>query len=335
MRTHVISSRFLFVCLLGLIVTLAACGQATNSQTSNSTPANSATTPTPTPALDNYGTPIAIPKTVPLRIVSLAPSISEILGALELQNRVVGVDAFTNYPASMATIKKVSSSTGINVESIVALKPDLVLSSGGLSNKYDTQLTRLGVQVVDLPSPDLAKTLDQITLVGRLTHTEDKAQSLVKRMQQQITQIQNTIKGTPAKKALLEVDNSTPGKPYVFGGGSFGDEMAQYTNVTNIFHDNKTNGGYPQVTDESVIAANPQYVILTEDPLYGGQPSAVYKRANWGNIEAVKSHQVYHINSDIMQRPGPRIVQGLRCLAQIVHPDKFSEKLPAYCAANV
>ncbi|WP_161977091.1 ABC transporter substrate-binding protein [Dictyobacter kobayashii] len=191
------------------------------------------------------------------------------------------------------------------------------------------------MQVVDLPSPNVAQTLDQIELVGRLTHTEEVAEPLVKQMRQQIAQIQSQVKGTPATKTLLEVDNSTPGKPYVFGGGSFGDEMAQYANIANIFHSNISNGGYPQVTDESIIAANPQYIILTEDPLYGGQPSAVYKRANWGGIDAVKSHHVYRLNSDIMQRPGPRIVQGLRCLAQVVHPDKFSGALPDYCTASV
>ncbi|GCE17084.1 ABC transporter substrate-binding protein [Dictyobacter kobayashii] len=130
MRTHVISFRLLTVLLLGLLLTLAACGQGESSQPSSATPATTVQS-TPTPALDAYGTPIVIPKIAPMRIVSLAPSVSEILGALQLQNRVVGVDAFTNYPASLASIKKVSSSSGINVESIVALKPDLVLSSGG------------------------------------------------------------------------------------------------------------------------------------------------------------------------------------------------------------
>ncbi|GLV56741.1 ABC transporter substrate-binding protein [Dictyobacter sp. S3.2.2.5] len=333
MRTHVISLRLLSVFLLGLVLILASCGQSNNSQTSGgSTPAAQAT---PTPALDAYGTPIAIPKTAPQRIVSLAPSISEILGALHLEKRVVGVDAFTNYPPSLAGLKKVSSSSGFNVEAIVALKPDLVLSSGGLSNKYDTQMSQLGLQVVDLPSPTIAQTMDQIALIGRLTHTENVANPLVAQMKQQIAQVQSAVKGTTTAKTLLEVDDSTPGKPYVFGGNSFGDEMAGYANATNIFHSNTTNGGYPQVTDEAIIAANPQYIILTEDPMYGGQPSVVYKRANWGGIAAVKSHHVYHINSDIMQRPGPRIVQGLRCLAQVVHPDKFSGALPSYCTASV
>lgn len=293
-------------------------------------------TATPTVALDVYGTPITIPKTTPQRIVSLAPNISEMLGALNLQSRVVGVDALTNYPAKLAAIKKVSDNSGnIIVESIVALKPDLVLSSGGLSEKYDAQMTKLGLNVVDLPSPNVSQTLDQILLVGRLTHTQTAAQALVSQMQQQIAQIKTDVKGTSVPKVLLEIDDSTPGKPYVFGGGSFGDEMLQYANGVNIFHSNTSNSGYPQVSDEAVIAANPQYIVLTEDPLYGGQASAVYKRANWGGIAAVKSRQVYHINSDIMQRAGPRIVEGIRCLAQVIHPKSFSGALPAYCSASV
>jgi iron complex transport system substrate-binding protein len=332
MRTHVISSHFLSAFFLVLLLSLAACGQV-----NTTTPTTQAkVTPAPTTALDIYGTPITLPKTAPQRIVSLVPSISEILGALNLQNRVIGVDALTNYPATMASIKKVSDSSGtVNVESIVALKPDLILSSGGLSEKYDTQLTKLGLNVVDLPSPNISQTLDQILLVGRLTYTQTAAQTLVKQMQQQIAQIKTDVKGTSAPTVLLEIDDSTPGKPYVFGGGSFGDEMLQYVNGVNIFHSNASNGGYPQVSDEAVIAANPQDIVLTEDPLYGGQASAVYKRANWGGIAAVKSHQVYRINSDIMQRPGPRIVEGIRCLAQVLHPDKFTEALPTYCSASV
>jgi iron complex transport system substrate-binding protein len=108
-----------------------------------------------------------------------------------------------------------------------------------------------------------------------------------------------------------------------------------YANATNIFHANTSGGGYPQVTDEAIISANPQFVILTEDPKYGGDAAQVYKRSNWGGIDAVKNRKVYHINTDIMQRAGPRIVQGLQCVAQIVHPDKFSDPIPAYCQVAV
>ncbi|GAC1357746.1 MAG: ABC transporter substrate-binding protein [Ktedonobacteraceae bacterium] len=333
MHTHTLPSRLCALLLLTLISLLAACGQASGPQASGQSTQQAIPT---TPVLDAYGTPITFPKTAPQRIVTLVPSMSEVLGALKLQSKVVGVDSYTNYPPDLAAVKKVSDSNGtVNIEQIVALKPDLILSSGGITKNYDAQLTKLNLHVVDLPPGNFEQTLQQILLVGRLTYTQDSAQTLVQQLQQQVEQIKAAVQGTTATKVLLEVDYSTPGKPYVFGGGSFGDQILQYANASNIFHDNNTNSGYPQVTDESVIAANPQYVILTEDPLYGGKPDAVYKRANWSTIEAVKAHHVYHINTDIIQRPGPRLVEGLRCVAQFVHPDKFSGALPDYCSATV
>ncbi|HJT56941.1 MAG TPA: hypothetical protein VJ761_10625, partial [Ktedonobacteraceae bacterium] len=96
-----------------------------------------------------------------------------------------------------------------------------------------------------------------------------------------------------------------------------------------------TNGGFPQVTVESIISANPQYIILTEDPMYGGNVNAVYHRANWTNIDALKMRRVYRINSNIIGRPGPRLVKGLQCLAQIIHSDKFPGALPDYCTGTM
>ena len=328
MRTNIISHRlFLLILSLCLFVT-AACG---TSPGQGSSPAV-----TPTPALDAYGTPITFPQAPPQRIITLAPSMSEDLAALSLQSRIVGVDFNTNYPAELTKLPKVSDVNGTyNVEQIVALHPDLVLSSGGITEKYDTQLKQLHLNVVDLPSVNFDLSIQQIALIGRLTGTQSKATALVKQLQDQVQQIKASVIGTTAPKVMLEVDDSTPGKPYVFGGGSFGDQMAQYVNATDIFHNDTANGGYPQVTDEAIISANPQYVVLTDDLAYGGDPANVYKRPNWGNIDAVKSKHVVHINADIMQRPGPRLVEGLRCLAQVVHPDKFQGSLPAYCSASV
>jgi iron complex transport system substrate-binding protein len=258
------------------------------------------------------------------------------LGALHLQSRVIAVDYFTSYPPELASLPKVSDVNGkYSVEQIVALKPDLILSWGGETKEYDQQLKNLGLDVVDLPIANFSGVLQQILLVGHLTFTEDTARTVVNQLLQQIKAIKAAVAGTPAPRVLLEVDDSTPGKPYVFGGGSFGDELLQDANSINIFHDNTGGGGYPQVTDESIFAANPQFVILTEDPAYGGSPALVYKRPNWSSINALKLHQVYHINVNIMQHPGPRLVEGLRCLAQITHPDKFSGALPAYCSGAV
>ena len=330
MRSYVISFRLSLVLLLSCFVLLTACGQSSSPAT-GAKPAL-----TPTVALDVYGTPIAFPNTAPQRIVSLLPSTSEMLGALHLQGRVVAVDYYTSYPPELASLPKVSDVNGkYNVEQIVALKPDLVLSWGGETREDDQQLKNLGLDVVDLPLATFSGVLQQILLVGRLTFTEGTAVPLVNQLQQQINAIKAAVAGTTAPRVLLEVDDSTPGKPYVFGGGSFGDELLQDANGMNIFHNNTTNGGYPQVTDEAVIAANPQFVILTEEPAYGGNPAQVYKRPNWGSIDALTLHQVYHINVNIMQHPSQRLVEGLRCLAQLIHPEKFPGALPDYCGGAV
>ncbi len=291
---------------------------------------------TPAATLDAYGTPIVFPATAPQRIVSLVPNISEILGFLGLGGQVVGVDYYTNYPTNLTSLPKVSDVNGkYNVERIVALKPDLVLSYGEDTKQYDAQLQQVGLHVVDLPSGNLSQILQEIVTVGRLTFTENAANNIVGQLQRQIEEIKTKVSSTTAPKVLIESDYSTPGKPYVNGGGSFGDELLQDANGVNIFHDNSSGGGFPQVADEAIISANPQFIILTEDPAYGGNVSAVYKRSNWGSIDALKLHQVYRINSNIIGRPGPRLVQGLQCLAQIIHPDKFSGALPQYCTGTV
>jgi iron complex transport system substrate-binding protein len=330
MLSRLLTFRLSILLFVSFCLLFTACGQNTATTTS------SQAKPTPTVALDNYGTPITFPATAPQRIISLLPSTSEILGALHLQGRVVGVDYYTTYPTDLASVTKVSDTNGkYNIERIVALKPDLVLSYGGETKDTDSQLENLGIHVVDLPLSNFSQSIQQILLVGHLTLTDNTAESLVNQLQQQIQQIKAAVKGTTAPKVLLEVDDSTPGKPYVFGAGSFGNELLQDANGINIFQNNSSNGGYPQVTDEAIIAANPQYVILTEDPSYGGNPTLVYQRSNWNAIDAVKLHHVYRINVNIMQHPGPRLVEGLRCLAQIIHPQKFSGALPDYCSGTV
>lgn len=327
---HVGPRGSLFVLCLALLLLLAACGQA--SATAN-TPAP---TPTSVPAYDAYGTPIVFPTTAPQRIVSLSPSTSEILGGLHLESRVIAVDFYTTTPAVLTKLPRISNASGVyNVEQIFALKPDLVLSDGALTKTYDSKLAAQGLHVVDLPGTTLAQVLQKISLIGRLTSTQSAAQTLVSQLQQQITSIKSTVAGTPIPSVLLEIDDSVPGKPYVFGGNSFGDELTQDANGQNIFHSDSSNGGYPQVTDEAIISANPQFVILTEDPSYGGNPSLVYKRPNWSGITAVQKRQVYALNVNIMQHPSQRLVDGLRCLAQVLHPQQFPGTLPGYCTGTV
>ena len=331
MRSHVISSRHWPALLLALLaLLLSACGGQTPTTT---TPPQQTLQPVMS---DASGAPITFPTSAPKRIISMVPSTSEILGALPLQGKVVAVDYYTNYPAALAALPKVSDANATyNVEQIGNLNPDLVLTYGNDTKTYDSQLTALHIPVVNLPTGDLTLTLREILTVGKLTFTQDAAQTLVNHLEQQIQQIKSKVAGTNAPKVMIEADDSVPGKPYVFGGSSFGDELIQDAHGVNIFHSNASNGGFPQVTDEAVISADPAFLVLTEDPSFGGSTSAVYQRPNWGNIAALKQHQVIRINANLIGRPGPRLIEGLQCLAQIIHPKQFSGSLPAYCSGTV
>jgi iron complex transport system substrate-binding protein len=146
MRSRVISSRIFLSLLLSFLVLFTACGGTGQ----NSIPTLSQS---PAETLDAYGSPISFSEKAPQRIVSLVPNISEILGSLGLGAKVVGVDYYTNYPATLTSLPKVSDVNGkYSVEKIVALKPDLVLSYGEDTKQYDAQLQSVGLHVVDLPS---------------------------------------------------------------------------------------------------------------------------------------------------------------------------------------
>jgi iron complex transport system substrate-binding protein len=305
--------------LFALLLALAAATACGSPQASSHTPV------TPLLARDANGVPIVIPASAPRRIVSLGPTDSEILGALHVDSRVVAVDYYTDYPADLAAKQKITDADGkANVEAIVALQPDLVLSYGGETADTDKQLMAAKLTVVDLPAMDLTGSLMEMRLVGQLVHAEAAADALVASLQQRIAAVRTKVAGATPVRVYMEADDSTPGKPYVFGGGTFGDELIRDAGGVNIFSSNTTNGGYPQVSDESIIAANPQVIVLTEDPSYGGNPALVYKRPGWSAITAVQQKRVYAINPDLVQRAGPRLVDGLEQLAKLLHPDLFS-----------
>lgn len=341
-RTHVAALLALILALYGL----AACGSSSPAAQKHAPPTacGSALPATIPPALqptnaqapaqpllatDADGAPIVIPAQAPQRIVSLGPTDSEILAALKMDAQVVAVDYYTDYPADLAAKPKISDANGnYNIEAIVALKPDLVLSYGGETNSssfnVDKPLKDAHIQVVDLPATDLSGSLVEMRVVGQLVHAYGMADALAASLRRRIDAVKQKVTGQAPVSVYMEVDDSTPGKPYAFGGGSFGDELIRDAGGTNIFASDTNGGGYPQVSDESIIAANPQVIILTEDPHFGGNPRVVYQRAGWSVIAAVKDKRVCAISPDLIQRVGPRIVDGLELLARDLYPNVFA-----------
>lgn len=302
--------------VLALIPTLAlsACG---------TTAATSTGPEKPLLATDANGTAIVIPTKAPQRIVSLTPVDSEILGALGEQARIVGVDYYTDYPAGMAAKPKVTDvNSAANIEQIIALKPDLVLSYGKDTNSSvshaDTQLMAAHITVYDLPALDLTGSITEIQLIGQLTHTESAANTLASSMRQSIDAVKAKVASASKPTVYMELYYGS-GPTYVFGGGSFGDELITDAGGVNVFHGDTSGGGYPAVNNEAIIAANPQVIILTD----GATPAQVAARPGWSAIAAVKSGQIYSIDPNLTQRPGPRIIQGLEDVAKDIHPDLF------------
>lgn len=319
---------------------LAACGTSSTSTAitpkgpvklaalcDNLTGSGAALTPTGSyqfaPTTDGDSMAITIPATAPQKIVAVTAVDSEIVAALGASDRLIGIDSYTNFPTDILSKPKVTDSTGkLNVEQIIALKPDLVLSYGGeTSTLGDKQLRNAGINVVSLPTTDLNSTLGEILFAGKLIGATPQAQTLVARMEHCINAVKIAVKGKTPVTSYMELDDSTAGKPYAFGKGSFGDEIITDAGGKNIFADDADGAGFPQVSDETVIGDNPQVIILTEPAQY--LASKPQDRAAWKAIAAVQNNRVYFANGDLLSRAGPRLVMGLASVAKAQWPDVF------------
>lgn len=339
LRSH--SWHALALALCAALALLTACGSTTHGSTAtgpnttrlaslcdNLDGLNGNLTPTgsygATPTTDGDGVKIMLPSTPPQRIVAVTPVDSEIVAALGASDRLVGIDHYTNYPSSILSKPVITDNNGkILVEQVIALKPDLVLSYGGETGTLgDATLRQAGINVISLPLADLNGTLGDILLAGQILGDVPQANTLVARMETCINAIKQGVAGKTPPSVYMEIDYSTPGKPYTVGKGSFENELITDAGGANIFATNSSGFGYPQVSDETVIAANPQVIFLSE-PVTASfiKPQ---DRPAWKSVAAVQNGQIFIINDDLLSRPGPRIVAGLAAVAEDLWPKIFS-----------
>lgn len=281
----------------------------------------------PDPTKDGEGVAIKIPATPPQRIISLTPTDSEIIAALGASDRLVGIDHFTDYPTDILGKPVVTTVSGytssVDIEKVLSLTPDLVLDYGaGTFPTADATLRKAGINVISLPAGTLTGTLENILFTGKLLGATQQANTLVARMEKCIATIKQGVQGKTPISAYMEIDYSVPGKPYTVGQGSFENELIADAGGANIFATNASNGGYPQVSDETVIAANPQAIFLAE-PV----PPSFLKpqdRPAWKSVAAVQSSSIFVVDDNLLSRAGPRIVQGLAAVAEDLWPNLFS-----------
>ncbi|HEX6738760.1 MAG TPA: cobalamin-binding protein [Vicinamibacteria bacterium] len=266
---------------------------------------------------DDAGREVTLPAR-PRRFISLAPSNTEILYALGLGDRVVGVDRFSDYPEAARARPQIGGFATTNIEEVVALAPDLVLATGIHAPDYLATLAGKGLRVVVLSPPDLPGVLANISLVGRLADENAAAAALRAGLEARLAAVDTRLRGAPARpRVFLELD---PTDFFTAGPRSFQDDLIGRAGGANIAADAAT--PFPQLSPEAIIARDPEVIVLT-DAVLGATPDAVRARPGWAGISAVRDGRIVAIDPSLASRPGPRVFDALEQLARAFHPELF------------
>jgi iron complex transport system substrate-binding protein len=304
-------------CLL-LVLSAMGCSQTTPSSVQESAQ-KAKQTAFPVTIKDATGIEVTMTKE-PKRIVSIIPSSTEIAFALGLGAKVVGVTSWDNYPAKVKAIQKVGG-LDVNAEKVVSLQPDLILAHPS-NGKAIQALRKLGLNVLVVDAKSLDGTFASIKTIGKATGTEKNADELITQMKKERDEVVQAVSAIPRekrKKVWLEVDP----KLFTAGKNTFMDELIGLAGGVNVMHD--TNG-WSQVSEEKVLAQNPDVIFVTYGYYMKNAVEQVKQRKNWRNLSALKTGQVYELDSDLVNRPGPRITQGLKQMAAYLYPDRFTKK---------
>jgi iron complex transport system substrate-binding protein len=274
---------------------------------------------------DRAGNEIEVPKNIN-RIISMAPSTTEILLDLGLGDKIIAVDL---------NAKRMKGNKGLgndvpefdmmtpDIEKLASLKPDIVFTSGmsNLEGKADPYkpLRDLGVCVAHIPtSYSIEDIKSDIIFIAELTKTSDKAKELVEVIDTEVDNIAQIGKNIKEKKTVYFEVAAAPNM-YSFGSGVFLNEILELVGATNIFKDQKS---WINVNDESIVAANPD-VVLTNVNYIDDPIGEIKSRKGWENIKAVKNNDVYYIDSDASTLPNHNFVKAMKEIAKAIYPDKY------------
>jgi iron complex transport system substrate-binding protein len=277
----------------------------------------------PVTLIDDLGYTITLTEK-PERIISLAPANTEILFALGLEDSVIGVTEYCNYPSETEDKEKIGSYTTPNIEKIVNLNPDLVLAAYGNPTGTVEALKRFNLTVVGLNARNLDEILYNLRLVGEITGRSANASVLVADMVQRIEVIDERMSNLKDEERpkILHIIWHDP--IWVAGKGTFEDELIKRSGGVNI----APVEGYRALSLEKLIELNPDVIITPSGSGMGCTLTNFCYEYIMGEprlrtIEAVRTKRVYVINADIVCRAGPRIVDALEEMARITHPELY------------
>ena len=269
-------------------------------------------------------------KQYPKRIVSMAPSNTEILLHLGVKDRLVGVTSFYGYPEKVRGIEKIGGYINPNFEKIVSLKPDLVFAARGNPKQLIFKLRKYRINVFTLDTHNLSDLFYDIKNIGELVGVEEKANRLVQYMKDEIAEVKNRLKNLRVKQ-----------KPRVFwlgqeeplltaGTDNIINELIRLAGGINIAED--SNEKWPRYSREKLLLKNPDIIIVSDDKYKSSDrklKETIQRFKNdpvWQNIAAVNNERIYFVPTDLIGQPSPRNIEGLNRLVRSFHPELFESK---------
>jgi iron complex transport system substrate-binding protein len=257
----------------------------------------------------------------PKRIVSLAPNITEILFSLGLDEEIVGVSIHCNFPEKAKTKVRVGSYISLDFEKITSLKPDLIIATGaGNTREMVDRLEKLGFQTYAIYPKNFNDILKSIGHIGEVVNREKEARGIIEGLRKRSQRVIELTKGLSRPKVFIQIGDA----PIVtVGKGSFADDLIRLAGGENIA--GKEKEVYPRFGMEEILKRSPEVIVISSMNPKGDYQKILEEWNRWKTIPAVKNGRVHLIDSDLLDRPSPRIIDGLEELARVLHPEKFKK----------
>jgi len=257
----------------------------------------------------------------PERIVSLAPNITEILYSLGLDEEIVGVSNHCNFPEKAKRKVRVGSYISLDFEKITSLNPDLIIATGaGNTREMVDRLGKLGFQTYVIFPKKFDDILQSIIHIGQVVNRDREARGIIEGMRRRSQRVIELTKNLPRPKVFIQIGDA----PIVtVGKGSFADDLLRLAGGENIA--GKEKEVYPRFGMEEILKRSPEVIVISSMNPKGDYQKILQEWTRWKTIPAVKNGRIYLIDSDLLDRPSPRIIDGLEELTRVLHPERFKK----------
>lgn len=324
----------LITALSTMILFAAACTPAQAPEPAPTSPP--APTETPTAAPEDEPTPTVEPTDVPLsftdargyelqltgppeRIVSIAPSNVELLFAIGAGDQLVGRDELSDYPPEAVDIPSIGNPYGeLNLETIVALEPDLVLAADINPPEQIEGIRDLGIPAFVVPNPaDFQELFRIVEVLGELTANAEQASALRADLSVRVDLVEQRLAGLEPVRVYYEIDGTDPTAPWTTGADTFQHYLISLAGGENIAADLEM---WSTISAEEIVIRDPDVIVFEQAPWIPTTEESIGERPGWSEISAVQQGRIEGIDTNLTGRPGPRLVDGLEKLAQFFHP---------------